>query len=149
MKRFERATAGFLLLAVLLLVAQFVSACFVHVMARAEPTGAGWVAPPTRTYMQAFGVSEVVITILSLGAILFVGAQLSRRRMHGEPGAGRLAWGVPVVAALLGLVGFVYLFGVGVCLLLACVTVPRRQPMATMGASSARPPVEPLKTASP
>jgi hypothetical protein len=26
----------------------------------------------------------------------------------------------------LGLVGFVYLFGVGVCLLVACATVPRR-----------------------
>jgi len=149
MRRLGRATAALLMLAALLAVAQFVSAFFVHVAARAQPTGSGWAVPPTKTYIQAFGVSEVILTLLSLAAIVVVGAVLSRRMLHGEWGAGWLAWGVSVVAAILGLVGFVYLFGAGVCLLLACVTVPRRQPMATIGASSARPPVEPLKTASP
>jgi hypothetical protein len=145
----SRATAAFVSLAALLAVAQFVSAFFVHVAVRARPTHSGWAGPPTKTYIQAFGVSEVILTSLSLAGIVVVGSVLSRRTRRGEGGAGWLAWGVSVVTALLGLVGFVYLFGAGVCLLLACVTVPRRHPMATIGASSASPPVEPLKTASP
>jgi hypothetical protein len=145
-------TATLLALAAVFAVAQFVSAFFVHVAERAELTHSGWVVPPTETYMQAFGVSEVILTLVTLGAIVVVGSVLGRRATRGEGGAGWLAWVVSIVAAILGLVGFVYLFGAGVCLLLACATVPRRrlrQPMATMGASSARPPVEPLKTASP
>jgi hypothetical protein len=149
MKRLDRATAALLILAALLAVAQFVSAFFVHVAARAQLTRSGWAVPPTKTYIQTFGVSEVILTSLSLAAIVVVGSVLSRRTMRGESGAGWLAWGVAVVTAVLGLVGFVYLFGAGVCLLLACVTVPRRHPMATIGASSASPPVAPLKTASP
>ena len=149
MRRLDRATAGLLVLAALLAAAQFVSAFFVHVAARARPTPSGWVVPPTKTSIQAFGLSEVILTSVSLAAIVVVASVLSRRRSRGQSGAGWLAWGVSIVTAVLGLFGFVYLFGAGVCLLLACVTVPRRQPMATIGASSARPPVEPLKTASP
>jgi hypothetical protein len=149
MKRLDRATTALLSLAALLAVAQFGSAFFVHVAARAQLTRSGWAVPPTKTYIQTFGVSEVILTALSLAAIVVVGSVLRRRTMRGESGAGWLAWGVSVASAVLGLVGFVYLFGVGVCLLLACVTVPRRHPIATMGASSASPPVEPLKTASP
>jgi len=149
MQRLDRATAALLSLAALLAVAQFVSAFFVHVAARAQLTRSGWAVPPMKTYIQTFGVSEVILTSLSLAAIVVVGSVLRRRTMRGESGAGWLAWGVSVVTAILGLVGFVYLFGAGVCLLLACVTVPRRHPMATIGASSASPPVEPLKTASP
>jgi hypothetical protein len=149
MRRFDRASAALLILAALLAVAQFVSAFFVRVAARARPTTSGWVAPPTKTYIQTFGVSEIILTSLSLAAIVVVASVLSRRTMRGQSGAGWLAWGVSVVAAVLGLVGFVYLFGAGVCLLLACVTAPRRHPMATIGASNASPPVEPLKTASP
>ena len=159
MRRFSRTTAILLALAALLAVAQFVSAFFVHVAVRAERTRSGWVVPPAKTYLQAFGVSEIILTSLTLAAIVVVGSVLGRRATRREGGAGWLAWGVSIVAAVLGLVGFVYLFGAGVCLLLACATVPRphahpgpgrrRQPMATMGASSARPPVEPLKTASP
>jgi hypothetical protein len=148
-KRLSRATKALLILAALLVAAQFASAFFVHVAARPRPTPSGWVVPPTKTYMQTFGVSELVLTSISLAAIGGVASVLSRRRLRGESGARPLAWGVSVVAALVGLVGFVSLFGAGACLLLACVTVPRRHPMATMGASSARPPVEPLKTASP
>jgi CBS domain containing-hemolysin-like protein len=125
-RRLDRATTGFLILAALLLVAQFVSAFFVHVTVRAEPTGAGWAVPPTKTYMQAFGASEVILTLLSLAALLVVGSVLVRRSGRGALGAGALAWGVSAAAAALGLVGFVYLFGVGVCLLVACATVPRR-----------------------
>jgi uncharacterized membrane protein YhaH (DUF805 family) len=149
MKRLDRATAALLVLAALLSAAQLVSAFFVHVAARAEPTPSGWMMPATKTYMETFGVSEVILTSVSLAAIVVVAFALRRRRLRAQSGAGWLAWGVSVVPALLGLVGFVYLFGAGVCLLLACVTVPRRHSMATIGASSARPPVEPLKTASP
>ncbi|MFZ0249141.1 MAG: hypothetical protein WAL61_04290, partial [Acidimicrobiales bacterium] len=115
MRRLGRATTGFLVLAALLLVSQFVSAFFVRVTVRAEPTGAGWVVPPTKTYMQAFGASEAILTLLSLGALVVVGSVLVRRGARGAPGAGALAWGVSAAAAVLGLVGFVYLFGVGVC----------------------------------
>jgi hypothetical protein len=149
MKRLDRATVVFLIVGAVLAVAQFASAFFVHVAARAEMTRSGWVVPPTKTYIQAYGVSEVLLTSASLVAVVVVCSVLSRRRMRGESGAGWLAWGVSVVAALLGLVGFVYLFGAGVFLLLACVTKPRRHPSATIGASRARPPVEPLNTASP
>jgi hypothetical protein len=149
MRRFDRATAALLVLAALLAVAQFVSAFFVHVTARAQPTPSGWVVPPTKTYMLTFGLSEVILAVVSLAAIVVVASVMSRRRLRGESSAGWIAWGVSVVATALGLVGFVYLFGAGVCLLLACVTVPRRHPMAAIGASSASPPVEPLKTASP
>jgi hypothetical protein len=149
MRRLDPPTVALLALAALLAVAQFVSAFFVHVAVRAVPTGSGLVVPPTKTYMAAFGASEVILTLLSLAAIVVVGSLLRRRRTSGEGGAGWLAWGVSAVAALFVLFGFVYLFGTGVCLLLACVSVPRRQPMATIGASSARPPVEPLKMASP
>ncbi len=149
MKRLNRATAVLLVLAALLAVAQFVSAFFVRVVVRAEPTAAGWVVPSTKTDIQAFGLSEVILTALSLGAVVVVCSSLGRRNARRESGAGPLAWGVSVLAALLGLAGFVYLFGAGMCLLLACVSVPRRQPIATIGASSASPPVEPLKTASP
>jgi hypothetical protein len=149
MKRLDRATAVLLVLAALLAVAQLVSAFFVHVVVRAEPTAAGWMVPPTQTYIQAFGLSEAILTALSLGAVVVVCSLFVRRKVRGERGAGWPAWGVAVIATLLGLAGFVYLFGAGLCLLLACVSVPRRQPMATIGASSARPPVEPLKTASP
>ncbi len=150
MRRLDRATAGLLIVAALLTTAQFVSAFFVHVVARARPTSSGWVVPPTRTSIQAFGLSEVILTSVSLAAIVVVASVLSRRRrLRGQGGSGWVAWGVSTVIAVLGLLGFVYLFGAGLCLLLACVTVPRRQPMATIGASSARPPVEPLKTASP
>jgi len=152
MKRFGRATAAFLLLAALWTVAHFVSAFFVHVTERAQPTSAGWVVPPTRTAMQAFGVSEVLLTSLSFGAIVLVASALNRRAVRGALGAGRPAWGVSIATAVLGLIGFTSLFGVAICLFLACITVPRGRaphPMATMGASSARPPVEPLNTASP
>ena len=113
MRRTDRATAALLILAALLAMAQFVSAFFVHVAARARPTPSGWVAPPTKTYIQTFGVSEVILTSLSLAAIVVVASVLSRRTMRGQSGAGWLAWGVSVVAAVLGLVGFVYLFGAG------------------------------------
>ncbi len=125
MKRLDRPTVVFLVLAALWGVAQFVLAFFVHVTERAHETSAGWAVPPTKTYMQAFGVSEAILTILSLGVVVLVAGALYRRRMRNERGAGRLAWGISIATAVLGVVGFVYLFGVAVCLLLACGTVPR------------------------
>lgn len=149
MRRLDRTTTTLLVLAALLAAAQFVSAFFEHVTTRAEPTGSGWVVPPTKTDIQTFGVSEVILTAVSFAVIVVVGLLLSRRAVRGGRGAPWLAWAASIVPAVLGLVGFFYLFGAGVCLLVACATAPRRQPMATTGASSARPPVEPLKTASP
>ncbi|HEX4128173.1 MAG TPA: hypothetical protein VHX67_11385 [Acidimicrobiales bacterium] len=133
MKRLHGATVGFLVLAALLLMAQFVSAFFVHVTVRAEPTGEGWVVPPTKTCIQAFGASEAILTLLSLGALILVGSVLRRRGGRCVPGAGPLTWSVSAVAAALGLVGFAYLFGVGVCLLVACATVPRRSSARSTG----------------
>ena len=126
MRRVNRTTATLLALAALLAVAQFVSAFFVHVAVRAEPTRSGWVVPPTKTYMQAFGVSEVILTSLTLGAIVVVGSVLGRRGMRGERRCRVARLGRLHRRRGLGLVGFVYLFGAGVCLLLACATVPRR-----------------------
>jgi len=137
-KRLHRATAVFLALAVLWSLAQFVSAFFVHVAARARPTGSGWGVPPTKTNFQAFGLSEVILTLLSLGAVVLVASLLSVRRGRGEYGAGRLAWGISTATVVLGLVGVGSLFGVALFPLMACVTVPRR---ASTGARRRRPPV--------
>src|SRR5271170_4906285 len=67
MKRLDRPTAVLLVVAALVTVAQFVSAFFVHVAVR---VAAGWVVPPAKTYMQAFGFSEVILTALSLGGVV-------------------------------------------------------------------------------
>jgi hypothetical protein len=126
MKRFDRATAAFLVLAALWALAQFVSAFFLHVAARARPTASGWVVPPPKTNFEAYGLSEVALTLVSLGAVVLVASALSRRRSRGEVGAGSLAWGVSAATVILGLVGLGSLFAVALFLLLACVTVPRR-----------------------
>ncbi len=121
-RKFERITVAFLALAALWCVVQFALSFFVHVAVRPHP---GIVSPPTRTYFQAFGLSEVGLTAIGLGVIPLVGYVLIRGRSEGEPGAGRTAWTVSIVAAALGAIGFAYLFGVAICLLLACTTVPR------------------------
>jgi hypothetical protein len=128
----------FLALAVLWTLAQFVSAFFVHVAARARPTGSGWVVPPTKTNFQAFDLSEVILALLSLGAVILVASSLRRRRRRGQCGAGRLAWGVSTATVVLGLVGVGSLFGVALFLLLACVTVLRH---VSTRAGRQRPPV--------
>ena len=121
-RKLDRITVAFLALAALWCIVQFALSFFVHVAVRPRP---GIVSPPTRTYFQAFGPSEVVLTAIGLGVIALVGYVLIRRRSEGEPGAGRTAWTVSIVAAALGAIGFAYLFGVAICLLLACTTVPR------------------------
>jgi hypothetical protein len=113
-RKLDRITVAFLALAALW--------CVVHVAVRPRPS---IVIPPTRTYFQAFGLSEVVLTAIGVGVIALVGYVLIRRRSEGEPGAGRTAWTVSIAAAALGAIGFAYLFGVAICLLLACTTVPR------------------------
>jgi hypothetical protein len=128
MKRLYPITAVFLALAGAWAMAQFVLAFFVHVAERARPTSDGWVVPPTRTYMQADALSEVVLTAVVLGMVLLVASQLHRRRRDGAFGAGRLAWGVSVATLFLGIVGFSYLFGVSVFLCLACASAGRRLP---------------------
>ncbi len=129
-KRLDRLTLVFLALAIVWASAQLVLAFFVHVTERARWTGSGWVVPPTRTYMQAYGLSEVLLTVLTVGLVLLVGWALQSRRTRAEPGAGGLAWAAAALTCVLGLIGFAYLFGVGLCLLLACATVTRRAPAA-------------------
>jgi hypothetical protein len=121
-RKLDRITVAFLALAALWCVVQCALSFFVHVAVRPGP---GTVSAPTMTYFQAFGLSVVVLTAIGLGVISLVGYVLIRRRSEGEPGAGRTAWTVSIVAAALGAIGFVYLFGVAICLLLACTTVPR------------------------
>ena len=83
---------------------------------------------PSKTYMQADGVSEVVLTLVILALVVAVGATLHKRVTRGLQGAGRSAWAVSVVTLALGVLGFAYAFGVGICLLLACASVPRIAP---------------------
>ena len=128
MRRLNGTTVLFLALAGLWGVAQLVLAFFVHVAVRGHGTTSGWVVPPAKTYMEAFGTSEVVLTLAIFGLVGLVAWVLHRRAARGEAGAGRVAWGVSLVTAALGAVGFVYLFGVGVCLLVACAGVSRRAP---------------------
>ena len=126
MKRLDPVTLVFLALAGAWAMVQFVLAFFVHVAERAKLTSAGWVVPPTKTYMQSYALSEVVLTAVVLGVVVLVGSLLRRRRRGGEFGAGRLAWGLSIATLLFGVVGFTYLFGVSVCLCLACASVRRR-----------------------
>jgi hypothetical protein len=121
-RRLHRITVALLAFAALWCVVQFVLSLFVHVAVRPHP---GTVSPPTRTYFQAFGPSEVVLTAIGLGVVALVGSLLHRRRSGGEPGAGIAAWAVSIAAAALGVIGFASLFGVAICLLLACTTVRR------------------------
>jgi hypothetical protein len=121
----------FLVLAALWGVLQFVLAFFVHLAARGHEVGPRWVVPPTKTYIQADGISEIVLSLVVLAMAAAVGVALHRRAERGLWGAGRLAWSVAAVASVLGVLGFAYLFGVGICLLLACASVPRHSPTAT------------------
>ena len=138
-RRLERITVAFLVLAALCCVAQFAFSFFAHVAVRSPPGG---VRPPPRTYFEAFGLSEVVLTTLGLAAVALVGFALSRRRSLGEPGAGFAPWAVSAATAALGVLGFPYLFGVAICLLLACSSVTRgrtrhrrAEPTAIVGAT--------------
>jgi hypothetical protein len=126
MKRRDPLTLIFLALAGAWAMAQFVLAFFVHVTERAKLTSAGWVVPPTRTYIQTYALSEVVLTAVVLGVVVAVGSLLGRRRRGGEFAAGLLAWGLSTATFLSGIVGFSHLFGVAVLLCLACASVNRR-----------------------
>jgi hypothetical protein len=126
MKRLDPVTVVFLALAGAWTMAQFVLAFFVHVTERAKLTSAGWVVPPTKTYMQSNALSEVVLTAVVLGVVVLIGSLLHRRRRDGEIGGGRLAWGVSIATLLFGVIGFAYLFPISVFLCLACASVGRR-----------------------
>lgn len=126
MKRLDPLTLIFLALAGAWAMTQFVLAFFVHVTERARLTSAGWVVPPTKTYMQSYAFSEVVLTAVVLGVVVAVGYLLGRRRRAEEFGAGLLAWGLSIATLFSGIVGFAYLFGVSVFLCLACASVSRR-----------------------
>jgi hypothetical protein len=130
MKRLHPITVVFLALAGVWVMVQFVLAFFVHVTERAKLTSVGWVVPPTKTYMQSYALSEVVLTAVVLGLVVLVGFQLHRREQAGLFGAGRLAWAVSIATLIFGVVGFRYLFGVAVLLCLACASVGRRPRVA-------------------
>lgn len=136
MKRLDRVTLVFLALAGAWAVTQFVVAFFVHVTERARLTSEGWVVPPTKTYIQAFAVSEVVLTVMVLGLVVLVGLLLLRRVSHDHVGAGWLSWVLSIATLCFGVVGFRYLFGVGVFLCLACATARRRLPARTATSSA-------------
>jgi hypothetical protein len=125
MRRLNGLTVLLLVLAALWGVLQLLLAFFVHVAVRGYDRPSGWVVPPTKTYMQAFGVSEIALTAVTMALVVFVGLALHRRAGRGLLGAGRVAWVVSVATTVLGALGFVYLLGVGLCLLLACASVPR------------------------
>lgn len=127
MKRVDRVTLVFLVLAGGWAVAQFVLAFFVHVTERAQLTTKGWVVAPTKTYIQAFAASELVLTVVVLGLVAFVAIMLHRRMIVGESGAGWLAWSLSIAALFFGVMGFRYLFGVGIFLCLACASARRRR----------------------
>lgn len=136
MSRRYRPTVLFLALGLLGVGAQLVVAFFVHVAVRGHETPSGWVVPATRTYMQAYAVSEVVLTVVMVALAVIVALALSGRVKRGQPGAGRIAWSVSALTTVLGTFGFVYLFGVGVCLLLACATMPRSRRAPLVGGSA-------------
>jgi len=136
LKRLDPLTVVFLAVAGAWAMGQFVLAFFVHVTERARLTDAGWVVPPTKTYIQSYLLSEVVLTAVVIGVVILVASLLHRRRRGDEFGAGRLAWGVSIAALLFGVIGFTYLFGVSVCLCLACASL-RRRPLTEVPPSTA------------
>jgi hypothetical protein len=138
MKRLDPLTVVFLVLASAWATVQFVLAFFVHVTERAKFTSAGWVVPPTKTYMESYALSEVVLTAIVLGVVALVGFALHRRRREGEFGASQLAWGLSIATLLFGIVGFTYLFGVSVFLCLACASVRRRPSTEVQGPTAAK-----------
>lgn len=116
------ASVIFLVLAALWSVAEFLGSFYEPVVVRPRPDS---VRQPTRTLFSAFGPSEVIVTALGLGVIALVGLLLYRRGRNGTPGAGRAAWGLSLATAALGVLGFAYLFGVAICLLLSCGAASR------------------------
>ena len=84
MKRLDPLTLIFLALAGAWAMAQFVLAFFVHVTERAKLTSAGWVVPPTKTYIRTYAWSEVVLTAVVVGIVVAVGFLLGRRRRGGD-----------------------------------------------------------------
>jgi hypothetical protein len=138
MKRMDPLTLIFLALAGAWAMAQFVLAFFVHVTERAKLTSAGWVVPPTKTYIQTYALSEVVLTAVVLGVVVAVGFLLGRRKRGGEFGAGLFAWGLSIATLLSGIVGFSYMFGVAVFLCLACASVNRRPSTDLLRATAMR-----------
>jgi hypothetical protein len=136
-KQLGSVTTALLCLAALWALAQFVLAFFLHVTERARMTQAGLTVPPTKTYMQAYAASEVILTVLVLGIVAVVSALLSRRIRGGQIGAGRVAWGLSIATLVFGIIGFTYLFGVAVLLCLACASV--RDPRAATAGAARRP----------
>jgi hypothetical protein len=85
--------------------------------------------PRTKTYIQAFAVSELTLTVVVLAVVVLVVILLHQRIRDGEFGAGRLAWGASIATLFFGIVGWPpWRAGVGVFLCAACASVRRRLP---------------------
>ena len=122
-RQLKTVSKGLLALAAIWAVLQFVLSFFVHIAERGHASPTGWVAPTPRTYMQAYGLSEIVITVAMLLLVWVVALSLRARARRGDSGAGLVAWSASLVTTALWTVGFAYALGVGICLLLACASV--------------------------
>ena len=146
MKRLDRITATLLLIAGLGSLALILLAFVVHIPLRdgshnlVRAASGAYVEVPVapQTYLQKYGISELLLLGLGLVLVFAVGIALRSRAVHGRAGAGGLAWGLSVACLMLGILGSVtiapYLLLVGILLVLACSACSRNG-LAPEGAS--------------
>ena len=96
-----------------------------------------------QTYVQKYGIAELLLVGFGLALAIAVAIALRHRAAHGSAGAGRVAWGLSVAGLTLGIVAFVtiapYTLIVGVLLVLACATFSRNGVTAQRGRSGSVP----------
>ncbi len=87
-----------------------------------------------RTYFQAYGVSELLLTGMGLAFAGLVAFLLLQRSTDQQPNAGSAAWGVAITALVVGIIGFLgfapYLFFVGIFLVGACLSFSADNPQS-------------------
>jgi len=139
MKRLNGVTALFLSLAFLWSAALTVWIFFVdipvtpgsHRLVQTASGGYQEVLALPRTYFQAYGVSELILTGVGLVFAGLVAFLLHQRSSDQQPNAGRAAWGVSMAALVVGIIGFMgiapYMFFVGIFLIGACLSYSARQ----------------------
>ncbi len=151
MKRPFPITALLVLIAALWSLGLVVSAFLVDVPVRAGAhtlvrTASGTsteaaVAP--QTYIQKYGIAELLLVGFGLVLAIAVAIALRHRAAQGSASAGRVAWGISMACLTVGIVAFVtiapYLLIVGVLLTLACGTFSRNGITAQRGRSGSVP----------
>jgi hypothetical protein len=147
MKRLDRFTAALLLVAGLGSLALMITAFFVHIPIRAgshnlvRSASGRYVEVPVlpQTYFQKYGAAELLLLAVGLVLVVAVAAALRERKGRGLADAGRLAWGLSIIALLIGIVGSVsvapYLLLVGILLVLACGAFSRNGTAASRNTS--------------